>query len=92
MNRASIAKRITEAAEQSNRGERAPVMRCWLSDGTVKDMHILETLSYNQGSLVGDEVVYSEPHIERAECIRNRECAPKLVDIVMQMMNGIYED
>ena len=92
MNRASIAKRITEAAEQSNRGERAPVMRCWLSDGTVKDMHILETLSYNQGSLIGNEVVYQEPYITRAECIRNRECATKLVDLILQMINGAYED
>ena len=69
MNRKSIAKRIEQAAEESKRGECYPVMRCWLSDNTVKDLHILEAFSYNQGELSDSgEVIYKEPHIVRAEC------------------------
>lgn len=90
MNRASIAKRITEAAEQS-KNEKSPIMRCWLSDGTVKDMHLLETFEYNQGALIGGKVVYPEPYIERVECISGEQCAPQLIEVVEQMING-YEN
>ena len=92
MNRASIAKRINTAAEQSKRGYKAPVMRCWLSDGTVEDMHILEAINYNRGKLVDNDVVYQEPHIVKAKCIPGEDIAPKLISVCLQMIGGTDEE
>lgn len=87
MNRSSIAKRITQAAEDSKIDKRGAVMRCWLSDGTVKDMDIIRACTFNRGELIDNEVIFPEPYIKKAECIRGEDSCPKLISVCLQMIN-----
>lgn len=75
----NIESRI-EAAEKKVKpaGRQAPIMRCWFSDGSVQDLHILEAINYSRHA--------AEIHIIRAECISNKDKAPHLVELFMQMV------
>ena len=74
----SIEARL-QAAEARVKPSDAPIMRCWFSDGTVRDLHILDAINESRG-------IDKEPHVIRAECIAAEEKAPQLVEILMQMI------
>ena len=77
----SIEARIRAAEEKVKpAGRRAPIMRCWLSDGSVRDMHIIEAVNYVRCRR------RVEPHIIRAECISDRDKAPHIVELFIQMV------
>ena len=89
MNRSSIAKRITQAAEDSKRlGANEPIIKCWLSNGTVEYMPVLTAMTYNRGELIDNEVIFADPYIKRAECIDEARAAEnKLISVCLQMIN-----
>ena len=86
MNRAAIANRIKAASVNSKCSDH-PVMRCWLSDGSIKDMHILEACTYNRGELINNKVVRPEVTIVRTECIKGEDKAPELVKICQLLIS-----
>lgn len=78
-----------KAVEARAHISKAPIMRCWLSDGTVKDMHILEALKFGRGC-DQDFNIY-EPYILKAECIVGEQTAPKLVSVLLQLVEHNYK-
>lgn len=74
-----------KAVEAKTRIQKAPILRCWLSDGSVKDMHILEAFKYGRG--LDEDFNLYEPFISKAECISGEEIAPKLVETLLQLID-----
>lgn len=91
MNRQSIAKRIEQAAEQSKAQSKSVILKCWLSDGSIEKMDMWQAMMYNRGDLIGDRVVFQEPHIIKVECISGADIAPKMLSIVEQAINYANE-
>lgn len=76
-----------QAAEARVKPSKTPIVRCWFTDGTVRDLHILDAINESRG-------IDKEPHVIRAECIAAEAKAPQLVEILMQMIkkdNEKYE-
>ena len=77
-----------QAAEARAKPSKIPIVRCWFSDGSVKDMDYAAAWKYNQGELIDNEVIYKEPYITRAEIVANEDTAPKLCELIMQILNN----
>ena len=78
-----------KAVEARAHISKAPIMRCWLSDGTVKDLHILDAINRYRGC-DQDFNIY-EPYICKAECIAGEQTAPQLVEVLLQLVEHNYK-
>ena len=77
-----------QAAEARAKPSKIPIVRCWFSDGTVKDMNYAAAWKHNQGELIAaGEVINKEPHITRAEIVAGESTAPELCELIMQILN-----